>query len=150
MSSAAPARRAVPEEQALVADPLPRLGHPVGDGVLPPEVVLGLLVLREVLLRAVRLVQQEPGRVVFRLEHVEADVAGFFPGVAGVVEYCVDELQNERRLYEDGHGDDVHVFTPGHEGPTGHEPSRMFITPQPVAIWVATVKTDRRSTTISP
>ena len=56
-------------------DPLPRLSHGVGDGGLPTQVVLRLLVLREVVRGVIRLVQQETIGVVLGPEHIEADIA---------------------------------------------------------------------------
>src|SRR5437773_6743 len=88
--------------------PLPRLGHPVGDGGFPAEVMEGLLVGGEVFFRFVDLIEEKTGRVFLGLEDVEADVAGFVAGVLCVVENGGLERLDELGLDEDGDCDDEH------------------------------------------
>jgi UDP-3-O-[3-hydroxymyristoyl] N-acetylglucosamine deacetylase / 3-hydroxyacyl-[acyl-carrier-protein] dehydratase len=89
-------------------NPLPRLSHPVRDGLLPSKVMLGLLVFGEILLALVGLVQEETVGVFFRAQYVESQIPRFLASMPGVVESGRDELGDVGRLDEDGHADDVH------------------------------------------
>ena len=73
-------RLTLAEEKRVMLHRRPRLGHPVGDRGLSPQVVRGLLVTGEVLLCPVRLVQHEAGRVVLGLENAPAAMIGLLEG----------------------------------------------------------------------
>ena len=92
---------AVSKEQAVMLHPLARRGHPRGDPLLPAQVMRRLLVRDEILLGAVRFVEQETGRVVLGLQDIEAQIARLLARVPRVVERGRDEGLNVLRLDED-------------------------------------------------
>jgi hypothetical protein len=92
----------------LVLDALAGLGHVVFDGLLPAEIVLGLMMTGEIVLGEIGFVEEEPGGLVLGLEDIEAEVAGLATSVGSVNESGLDELLQAIGFDEDGDGDDVH------------------------------------------
>ena len=99
----------VAEEEGVVFDADAGFFHEVGDGVLPAEVVFGLLVGGEVFFFVVDLVEEEAGGVVLGLGEVEAKVGGFAAGVEGVVHGGFDEGGDVFGFDENGNADDEHA-----------------------------------------
>ena len=56
-------------------DPLPRLGHRLGDDLFATQIVARLLAFGEVFLGPVGFVKEESGRIFLGLQHVESDIA---------------------------------------------------------------------------
>ena len=98
----------VVEEKGSVAEALARLGHPVGDGLFPAEIVGSLLVGGEIFLAFVGLIEEEARGVFLGLEEIEAEVGGFLARVPGVVEGGGFEGGDVLGLDENGDADDVH------------------------------------------
>src|ERR1035437_911298 len=117
--SCSPSLLSVVEEEGVVLDALSRFTHPISHELFPVQVMLGLLMAGEIVLRAVGLVEHEAGGVVLGLQDVESQIARFVAGVAGVVEGCCDELRHVWRLDKDGYANDVHETSPFADGGTG-------------------------------
>jgi hypothetical protein len=106
----------------LVLDALAGLGHVGFDGLLPAEIVLGLMMAGEIVLGEIGFVEEEAGGLVLGLEDIEAEVAGLAASVGSVVERGFDEWLQAIGFDEDGDGDDVHGGSwYGHYKPCGRK-----------------------------